>query len=197
MPYSRIDVGHVTDPIRRKVLHHADLLLGDLYSIFLFDPPEDSNGGRGNFTIALVLSCIIDGLATEVVAATRVIEKQEPRFKHLVREILPWQSQRRPWVESGTAACVIYLEIRNALTHELGKDKITSARPAGWDEPAVHKWGPNRKLTVDELDSRPDWPKEWPILWVGENATGAPRYEMSSAAMYWAVKKLVRDEAAK
>ena len=86
----------------------------------------------------------------------------------------------------------LYLEVRNPLTHELGGDKVTRARPSGWDEPAIHKWHPEFKWTADELDSATTWPKEWPVLFRGQNSSGQSRYELSTAALYWAVKALAR-----
>jgi hypothetical protein len=78
------------------------------------------------------------------------------------------------------------------LAHELGGDKITGARPVGLDEPATRKWHLTHKMTADELDGAETWPADWPILFKGRSASGSPRYELSSAALYWAVKQMVR-----
>lgn len=192
MAYSRIEHSHIQDSTLRKVFNHTDLMLSDLYSNFLYDAPAETNGGRGNFTIALVLACIIDGIASEVWPTRPVVCEQDQRFKKLVRERMPWESDRRPWVQRGTAANVLYLEVRNALVHEIGKDKATRARPAGWDEPAVNKWRKGARMSADELDASESWPLDWPVMTIGHNDVGVPRYELSAAALYWAVQRMVK-----
>jgi hypothetical protein len=75
MPYTPIDHQHITDPTLAKVFRHAAMLLRDLYSVFLCDPPAGFKGGHGNFTVVLVLLCIIDGLAREVSPTTWRVPK--------------------------------------------------------------------------------------------------------------------------
>ncbi len=73
----------------------------------------------------------------------------------MLKEHLPWQDG---WTDKGQPAIVLYVEVRNSLTHELGKDIVSRARHQGWDEPAIHEWHPQQKLTADELDALDTWP---------------------------------------
>ena len=99
------------------------MLLHDLHNIFEIA----SSGGAGNFSIAVVLLCIVDGLAVYLYPTTQV-DDQEKRFKKLIREKLYWGPTKKGWVEQGLAAKQFYLEMRNPLVHELGVD-ITARAP--------------------------------------------------------------------
>jgi hypothetical protein len=65
MPYNEIEYGHITHPKLRKVLLHINMLFKDLYGAFKLPIDENAGEGGGNFAIAIVLLCIIDGVSAK------------------------------------------------------------------------------------------------------------------------------------
>lgn len=94
MPYQRILWSHIADPEKRAIIHRADLLLGDVYTMCCKHPLKKTKAGGCNFSAALILVCIIDALATYVYPPTKRMPRQrgaqEKRFKQLIRDKLPW-----------------------------------------------------------------------------------------------------------
>src|SRR5215475_3167015 len=120
MSYTHLDYQALQGPIK-KVFRHADLYLFDTYGMFRDLPPAGGDGGKGDFSIVLVLMCVIDGLAAEVWPACG---EQKLRFKKLIRCRLPWGPEDKgKWVHKGIAADQLYNEFRNPLVHELAKDE--------------------------------------------------------------------------
>lgn len=66
MPYSHVSTALIRDLELRRAVNHASALLADVYTMLSVDPPRGTNGGRCNFSVGLLLACLIDGLATEV-----------------------------------------------------------------------------------------------------------------------------------
>jgi hypothetical protein len=169
------------------------MMLHDLYNIFKLPPESTANGGAGNFSIAVVLLCITDGLAVYLYP-TRKINDQGKRFKQLIRDKMCWGPPNKRWMDKGKAAKLLYLELRNPLVHELGADKVTSARLAGHSEPRIGKWGsiPEESRDIDLIEGMQEWNKDWPILEVKKDER--EDYVMfSGAAMYWAVKRMISE----
>jgi len=83
--------------------------------------------------------------------------------------------------------------LRNPLIHELGADKITSARKDRDSEPLVKKWGKisSEYHDIDYLDNLNNWNDDWPVLYE-EDLNNKNRIVICDAALYWAVKHLVR-----
>ena len=120
MSYTQLDYQTLQDPRLKEAFHHADMYLFDAYGMFRGLPPAGGDGGGGNFSIALVLLCVIDGLAAEVWPGRDQEKEQEKRFKHLIRCRLPWGPEGKgKWVDKGNAADQLYTEYRNPLVHEL------------------------------------------------------------------------------
>jgi len=194
MPYSEIEFSHITHPKLKKVLLNTNMLLKDLYGAFKLPIDESSGEGAGNFAIAVVLLCIIDGISVNIYP-TKSIKDQEKRFKKLIRDKLYWGTVKTGWLEKGVAAKQLYLEIRNPLVHELGVDKITSSRMFEHLEPRIGKWGSideschNIEL-IEELNS---WNENWPTLTVVTSSNNGKYVQISSAALYWTVKQMVID----
>jgi hypothetical protein len=177
------------------VFFHTDMLLHDVYGMFRSLPPVDGDGGGGNFSIALVLLCILDGLAAEVWPSRVKEQNQEKRFKHLIRVRLPWGNVgKSKWAHKGIAADKMYTEFRNPLVHELGADNAASRRPRGFGEPTVGKWGnlPEINRDIAKIDASTKWDDDWPILSETENDLGEPRYKLALAPLYWGVKQVAK-----
>ncbi len=193
MPYQPLDYGHIQHPVFRKVLLHSDMMLHDLYNVFKLPPEATAQGGAGNFSIAVVLLCIVDGLAVYFYPTNRCVDDQKQRFKQLIREKLYWGPTKKGWVEKGIAAKQLYLEMRILLVHELGADVPTSARIPGHSEPRIGKWGsiPESSRDIDQIQSMDQWNDDWPILAISEDDKGREFVKFSGAAMYWAVKKMI------
>ena len=191
MSYLELDYSHITHPKLKKVLLHTDMLLKDLYGAFKLPVDKESGEGAGNFAITLVLLCIIDGVSANIYP-TKIIKDQEKRFKKLIREKLYWGPQHKGWLEIGIAAKQLYLEIRNPLVHELGADKVTSARMPGHVEPRIGKWGGVEKeyQDIDKIDNLDSWNDNWPTLTVVSSENG-DYIKLSAAALYWSVKHMV------
>ena len=65
MAYTDLVYQHVVDARLEKVFRHTNMFLRDLYSMYLFDASAESNGGRGNFSIALVADALLTGSAVK------------------------------------------------------------------------------------------------------------------------------------
>lgn len=141
----------------REIFDHANGCMFDIYNMLRLMAP---NGGGCNYSAALVLLSVIDGLATEVWPGSDQEEDQEKRFKRLIRNKLPWGPEGKgKWVDKGNAADQLYTEFRNPLVHQLAWDKAASSRPFGYVEPVIGKWGP---LPCDmrdmaKIDALPAW----------------------------------------
>ncbi len=190
MPYNEIEYSQITHQKLNKVLSHINVLFKDLYGVFKLPTDKTSGEGEGNFSITLVLLCIIDGISANIYP-TKAIKDQEKRFKMLIRDKLYWGSTKDGWLDKGKAAKQLYLEIRNPLVHELGADKITSAREPGHREPRIGKWGSIEKShhNIDLIDGLQQWNDNWPTLTVVSDAKG-DYIKFSAAALYWSVKKM-------
>lgn len=201
MPYQRIPSAHIADPQKRAIIHRADLLLGDVYTMCCKHPLDRTKAGGCNFSAALVLVCIIDALATYVYAPTKALPQkrgvQEERFKRLIQEQLFWYPE---WKSAAEFASFLWNECRNPLAHAAGLDGRSRHKDKGFDEPVVGFWGEVKPQKIANVDRRKTWPKSWPILSpdrrVVRTATGKPaRLKLTIVALYWAVKKLVLDLA--
>jgi hypothetical protein len=194
MPYRPIPYEKVKDPTKRDVFRRANMYLSDVYSMLRIRPGRGQTGASGmcNFSFALVLLCVIDGLSTGIYPTTRKARKQETRFKRLIRDKLPWGAAQNGWIEKGPAAKWLYVEFRNPLTHELGKDVSATRRAADLYQPVVFRWQPGGLKTMDWVDRQRDWSSAWPILSWQPYKTGK-RLCFSGAALYWAVKKMTTD----
>lgn len=192
MSYRPLEYSHIQHPTLIKILLHSDMLLHDLHNIFELSFESTSSGGAGNFSIAVVLLCVVDGLAVYLYPTTQV-DNQEKRFKKLIREKLYWGPTKKGWVEQGLAAKQFYLEMRNPLVHELGADITTSARIARHSEPRIGKWGsiPEGFRDIKQIQSMDKWNDDWPILAISKDERGREFVKFSGAAMYWAVKKMI------
>ncbi|MBX5463820.1 MAG: hypothetical protein IRZ28_22370 [Steroidobacteraceae bacterium] len=138
MPYREVPYGHISDPHKQDVFRRANMLLSDVYAMLAVKPIHGKGGC--NFSIALVLLCVIDGLARDVFPTIAEQCDHEKRFRCLIKEKLPWGPTASGWLDKGQAAKWLYCEFRNPLTHELGKDVSVQRRPPKQYEPVVYKW---------------------------------------------------------
>jgi len=195
VPYKPLEYAHISDIFLKDVFGRADLLLRDVYGMFALPPASLQGAGGGNWAIALVLVCIIDGISCYVFPTDAVEKKQEKRFKRLLREKLYWGSPKKGWYDRDKAASVLYAELRNPLVHELALDKPAKARPPDYYESAVGKWGFVTVQDISAIDSMTAWNEEWPTLGI-ESHNGGKRLKLSCAALYWTVKQMINDLAA-
>lgn len=199
MSYTHLKWRPLRDSHLKEVFEHTDMYLFDAYGMLRGLPPAGGDGGGGNFSIALVLLCIIDGLAAEVWPGRDRETDQEKRFKRLIRCRFPWGPEGKcKWVDKGNAADQLYNEFRNPLVHDLAQDKAASSRPAGYVEPIIGKWGsiPNDMQDIAKIDALPRWDNAWPILSQTNDDRGNPRFKLAVAGLYWAVKQLAKDMVA-
>lgn len=189
MPYAPISYSSITNRELAKIIRHSDHLLRDLYEIF----KNQATAGAGNFTITLVLLCIIDGISVYLYP-TRKIVKQQNRFKKLIRDKLPWGPPGNGWLPIDIAAKQFYLELRNPLVHELGADAPGARRP-GQGEALIGKWGsiPTAFSDIEYIQSLSTWNVDWPILQYVKDTNGHDCLKLSGAALWWAVKKMIQD----
>jgi hypothetical protein len=195
MPYKPLEYKHISDPFLLDVFGRADLFLKDVYGMFALPAPTLPGAGGGNWAIALVLVCIIDGISRHVYPAEATVRGQEQRFKYLIRTKLYWGSPKKGWYDKAKAAAVLYTELRNPLVHELALDKPAKARPRDYYETVVAKWGEGTAHDIEAIDSRPAWNEDWPTLAVQSHDDGE-RLKLSCAALYWSVKQMINDLAA-
>src|SRR5215467_14622252 len=97
MPYSHIQFDHITDDFVREVFGRADLYLSDVYGMFTLPPPSLPGAGGGNWAIALVLLCVVDGISRHVYPTEHIVRNQEKRFRRLIRKKLHWGPANRGW----------------------------------------------------------------------------------------------------
>jgi len=198
VPYTRIATAHIVDADLRGLFERSNDYLADVYSMLSSRPLKRTKGGGCNLTATLVLLCIVDALATHVWPKTPATGKgaQGIRFKDLVVDKLPWGSASAGWMDKNDAAELLYLECRNTLTHELGRDRTRSFVKLGFVEPTVGVWGNVRpKNRIGTVDARTSWPDKWPIVSVLTDSRGT-RYKVTVVALYWAVKAMVRSMSA-
>lgn len=201
MPYQRIPTSHVPDPVVRAILHRADLLLGDVYTMCCKQPLKRTKAGGCQFSALLVLLCIIDALASHVYPPTKSMPQkpgiQGKRFKKLIRDKLHWPAGG---IGIAQAASILWKECRNPLTHATGLDEKAHHKYSGLDEPVAGMWGDVKPERMRNVDQRKTWPDNWPILSLDRavlrEATGKPaRLKLTIVALYWSVKRLVQEFA--
>jgi len=193
MPYTPVTYSHITDVfLKDEVFRRADMFLHDVYCMFTLPRGSDGDAG-GNWTIALTLLCVVDGISCHVYP-TSLVSKQEQRFKRLIREKLYWPEG---WWDKGKSAAVLYTKFRNPLAHGLAVDRLGSAYPPDFLEPAVGKWGdvPVPDQDIKAIDARQMWNDDWPTLSV-QDYNGGKRLKLTCAALYWTVKNMVNTLAA-
>lgn len=196
MTYRAIKYDHITDAATKMIFHRADLYIADAYSMFYLPYKGWRHGGGCVYTIPLTLLCVIDGIARDIYPTEKSVPEQKKRFTKLLRDKLFWGQPNRGWMEKGTAARMLYVAFRNPLVHQLGRDG-PSGHPALRHEPIVGKWGhlPVEKRNIDRIDRLASWDVSWPTMYE-QSRDGKRNIKLSAAALYWAVKKMVRDLAA-
>jgi hypothetical protein len=102
MAFAHLPIACSPDPQIQRVFVHASAYLADVYTMLGAIPSPTSNGGRCNFSIALVLSCVIDGLATEI----HPILPRDDQFQRIRALVLtmPWGKKARGWITPLEAA---------------------------------------------------------------------------------------------
>lgn len=197
MPYKHIDATQIKHPIVKQAIERADMYLHDVYGMFSLPGSDIEKGGGCNFSIALVLLCVVDGISREIYP-TRLVKDPEKRFKRLIRDKLYWPKKPKSmlWIDKADAANQLYLEVRNPLVHELAGDKVTSARKKGHNEPIIGKWGEIDKeyRNVESIDAMTVWNDKWPTMYV-KKASGdsRPCMKLNAVALYWSVKRMLND----
>lgn len=201
MPYTPLNYHSVRDPELKEVFEHADKYLYDVYGMFRRLPPEDGDGGKGQFSIVLVLLCVIDGLATDVWPGKAHMSNQNQRFKHLLRKRLHWGPEGQgKWARKDTATTELYVSMRNPMVHQLAANTGESPPRIKYTEPVIGKWGPNiippEMRDIAKIDALSDWNDAWPIMFEEPNHDGTSRFRLVAAGLYWAIKKLANELAA-
>ena len=191
MGYRWIKSASTKHPVIREVVHRANIYLRDVYGMLQLT--KRKSGGEYDFSIVLVLLCVIDGIARDIYP-TRVVRNQQKRFRKLICEKMYWGPQTNGWIDKAAAANLLYLEFRNPLVHELGQDRVSKARKQGFDEPVIGKWGPieMRNRNIDRIDSLNRWSNNWPTIYEVPYGRGT-RVKLCNAALYWSVKRMVID----
>jgi hypothetical protein len=80
MSYQELEGAKINHPVIREVIEHADTYLNDTYEMFYLPIEGKAKGGGCNFSIVLVLLCVIDGIARDVYP-TKKVGDHETRFK--------------------------------------------------------------------------------------------------------------------
>lgn len=196
MPYRPVAYDHVPDALK-EIFERADMFLRDVYGMFALPPESLPSAGGGNWSIALVLLCVVDGISVHVYPTSALLPNQEQRFKRLINNKLYWGPPTKRWYAKHNAAAVFYTELRNPLVHELAIDRPAPARfRAGIEkESAIVKWDPVQRQDIDAIDAMTTWNDDWPTLSVADH-DGGKRLKLSCAALYWTVKQMVNALAA-
>jgi hypothetical protein len=194
MPFARVPFKDLGDPGICRVFAHANNYLADVFTMLGANPAPDSNAGKCNFSIALVLSCVLDGLATEIYPILPRNDAQKRIAALLGR--LDWGSEAEGWISRTDASEILYEEIRSPLVHNLAADTKPRIRPPGYSDPAIiHRMIDGTTMTPDEVDAVEVWDRKWPIMWDQAAGANAGRIVVSTLALYWHVKRLTFDLA--
>lgn len=153
--------------------------------------PNDSAGGGGNWSIAVVLLCMVDGLSKWIYPITpkgkRHHRKRFERFVQvwLLRDVSP--------IGSATASS-IYEDFRGILVHDLTVDRKEGVRNIASAEPAVSKWWPlhQNDHSVDALERLVQTDYRWPVF-QDQPHSGRRRDVLCAAALYGAMKRALLD----
>lgn len=194
MPYRHIDVPIGLPQPVREAARKADMYLHDLYGMFQLPVKGLVVGGGCNFSIALVLLCVIDGVSCFIYPCG-TSGGEGKRFKQLVREKLYWSTINKKWINKDDAAKLLWAELRNPLAHSLAADEPSRARKEGHDEPTIGKWGeiPLEYRDIDYIDGLTTWNDDWPTLFLTKNAEEKSCSKLCDAALYWSVKRMIKD----
>lgn len=157
-------------------------------------PPEGlPDAGAGNWSIALVLLCLIDGLSMYVHPIyPRGKRHHRKRFEmFLANKLLTGPQEPRE-----RAAATIYNEFRGLLVHELSVDKHEAIRNGSQAEPAVAKWTPipEQEQDVGQIEQRIKTDYAWPVFSV-QPYNGRQRHVLCCAALYGSLKAVLNELA--
>lgn len=192
MAYKKLALGKIQHTEIRDVIQHANNYLEDTYGMFYL-PIKGKGGGGCNFSIALVLLSVIDGIASEIYP-TRQVKKQDVRFKRLIREKLYWVPSSKEWINKDDAAQQLYVEFRNPLVHELAAKDRGNRSSGKFEEPVISKWGlieDSEQQDIAKIDNRKVWNDAWPTVY--KDPANKDRLILSCASLYWSVKRLIED----
>jgi hypothetical protein len=194
MPFTPVPFKDLGDPGICRVFAHANNYLADVFTMLGANPTPASNGGKCNFSIALVLSCILDGLATEIHPILPAGDAQKRITTLLAR--LDWGLEADGWISRAKASELLYVEIRGPLVHNLAADTKPWIRPPGYGDPAIiHRMVDGTTMSPDDVEAIEVWDRKWPIMWDKPAAASPGWIVLSTLALYWHVKRLTFDLA--
>jgi hypothetical protein len=88
----------------------------------------------------------------------------------------------------------MYLELRNPLIHGLAEDTVSRARPGGFKEPMIGKWGRiPEPHDISRIDALSTWDDNWPTMEPQGDRPDGPRMKLCLAGLYWGVKRITLD----
>jgi hypothetical protein len=178
----------------RRVFQHANNYLADVFTMLGANPSPKSNAGKCNFSMALVLSCVLDGLATEIFPILPRGNVEE-RISRLLERV-DWGKESDGWVLRSHASEMLYQDIRGPLVHHLAAENSPPLRRPGYSDPAiVREMIDGTVLTPDQVDAVQEWNPKWPIMWARTDDAEPHRLVLSTTALYWHVKHLTLDLA--
>src|SRR3954454_10055834 len=94
--YRPVAYDHVPDAfLREEIFRRADWLLSDAYGMFAMQPVLGTGGG--NWSIGLVLLCVVDVISCHIYPTAAVAPRQEQRFKRLINRKLHWGPATKGW----------------------------------------------------------------------------------------------------
>ena len=77
MPYTPVAYDQVADDSQKEVFKRADMFLRDVYGMFTLPPKPLPDAGGGNWSIALVLLCVVDGISRHVYPTATAVPRPE------------------------------------------------------------------------------------------------------------------------
>lgn len=180
---------HRAEPPVADVFRRCDWLLADVYEMLNRLPNDDIGGG--NWSIAVVLLCMADGLSKWIHPIRPKGKKHHrKRFEQFVQDCLLRDDSP---IGLDTAAS-IYEDFRGILVHDLAVDRKEGVRNIASAEPAVSKWWPlpESDQSVEVLERLVQTNYRWPIF-QDQSYDGKRRDVLCAAALYGAMKRAVLD----
>lgn len=191
--YKPLNLNPNVDREKSLPLHNAELLLQDAHAM-LFLPRKKSIAAFQsgcNYAMLITLCSLLGGIS-RTIYPRKVSGEDSDRncFLTLFRR-MPWGSEEEGWIDSETAADLLYRGFRCPLIHELGTDEggKKNKKPLPHAKYVVGKRGKvPADLTTMDIINRDIWENEWAVMHYKDKEH--KKVKISLVGLYFQIRKL-------